>query len=123
MNTVVQANQSDDLRQWAQIHYLLHIFGAVLTLGTLTFVAVVLNYFKRDDATGTYVRSHMDYMISSWWRFVIWTAVLAIIMTIIGFVTLGIGFFLWFIVGIPLVIFVIRMVLGLMKLSDRRPIA
>jgi uncharacterized membrane protein len=121
MSSVINNDATDGVKQWATMHYLLHIIGGIFSLGLLTFVAVILNYIKRSDADGTYVRSHMDYMISRWWSMVIWTVVLAVIMTIIGFLTLGIGFFLWFIVGIPFVIFVIRMILGLLKLGERRP--
>jgi uncharacterized membrane protein len=123
MSTVMTNEAADSAKQWATMHYLLHIVGGIFSLGLLTFVAVILNYVKRGDADGTYVRSHMDYMISRWWRMIIWTAVLGIVMTIFGFITLGFGFFLWFVVGIPFIIFIIRMVLGLLKLGDRRPMS
>ncbi len=122
MNTVIDAGDVEGIKKWATMHYILHIVGIIFTVGTLSFVAVVLNYFKRDDANGTYVRSHMDYMISAWWKMIIWTVILAVIMGILTLLTLGLAVFLWFIVGIPAIIFVIRMILGLMKLSDGRPI-
>ncbi len=122
MNTIISNESADGAKQWATMHYLLHIIGGVFSMGLITVVAVVLNYVKRSDADGTYVRSHMDYMISRWWRMIIWTAILAVVMTIFGAITLGVGFFLWFVVGIPFVIFIIRMILGLLKLNDRRPI-
>jgi uncharacterized membrane protein len=124
MSTVLDNNAStDSAKQWATMHYLLHIVGGIFSLGLITVVAVILNYVKRGDADGTFVRSHMDYMISRWWRMIIWTAVLAVVMSVLTVLTLGLGAFLWFVVGIPFVIFIIRMILGLMKLSERRPIA
>lgn len=122
MGTIID-NSAESIKKWATMHYILHMVGIVFTLGTITLVAVILNYFKRDDSNGTFVRSHMDYMISSWWKLVLWTVILAVIMTIFGTLTLGLGFALWFIVGIPALIFFVRMVLGLMKLSDNRPIS
>jgi uncharacterized membrane protein len=118
MSTIIESGHVESIRNWAKMHYILHLVGIVFTLGTLTLLAVILNYVKRGDADGTYVRSHMDYMISSWWRMVIWTIVLSVAMSVFGVITLGIGFFLWFLVSIPAIIFAIRMVLGLMKLSD-----
>jgi uncharacterized membrane protein len=122
MSSVIDANDTESIKKWATMHYILHLVGIVFTVGTLTLIAVVLNYVKRDDANGTYVRSHMDYMISSWWKMILWTVILAVIMGVLTVLTLGLGVFLWFIVGIPAIIFAIRMILGLMKLSDSRPI-
>jgi uncharacterized membrane protein len=122
MSSVIDATDTESIKKWATMHYILHLVGIVFTVGTLTLIAVVLNYIKRDDANGTYVRSHMDYMISSWWKMVLWTLILGAIMTVITIFTLGLGIFLWFIVGIPAIIFAIRMILGLMKLSDSRAI-
>jgi uncharacterized membrane protein len=122
MSSVIDANDTESIKKWATMHYILHLVGIVFTVGTLTLIAVVLNYVKRDDANGTYVRSHMDYMISSWWKMILWTLILGAIMTVLTILTLGLGVFLWFIVGIPAIIFAIRMILGLMKLSDSRAI-
>lgn len=122
MSSVIDANDTESIKKWATMHYILHLVGIVFTVGTLTLIAVVLNYVKRDDANGTYVRSHMDYMISSWWKMVLWTVILGAILTVITIFTLGLGFFLWFIIGIPAIIFAIRMILGLIKLSDSRAI-
>jgi uncharacterized membrane protein len=122
MSSVIDATDTESIKKWATMHYILHLVGIVFTVGTLTLIAVVLNYVKRDDANGTYVRSHMDYMISSWWKMILWTVILGAIMTVVTIFTLGLGVFLWFIVGIPAIIFAIRMILGLMKLSDSRAI-
>jgi uncharacterized membrane protein len=102
---------------------LLHIFGMVFTFGTLTLIAIVLNYFKRSEARGTWVGTHVEYMIKYWWRWVVWTVGLGIIISILGILSLGLGFVaLWWILTIPSIIFVIRMVLGLLKLNSSQPI-
>jgi uncharacterized membrane protein len=122
MSSVIDSSDTESIKKWATMHYILHLVGIFFTLGTLTLIAVVLNYVKRDDANGTYVRSHMDYMISSWWKMVLWSLILGVVMTVLTILTLGLGAFLWFIVGIPAIIFAIRMILGLMKLSDSRAV-
>ncbi len=113
----------DSLRKVALVDYLLHIFGMVFTFGTLTLIAIVLNYFKRSEARGTWVGTHVEYMIKYWWRWVVWMVALSIIITILGILSLGLGFIvLWWILTIPTIIFVIRMVLGLLKLNNNQPV-
>ena len=113
----------DSLRKVAFVDYLLHIFGMVFTFGTLTLIAIVLNYFKRSEARGTWVGTHVEYMIKYWWRWVVWMVALSIIITILGILSLGLGFIvLWWILTIPTIIFVIRMVLGLLKLNNNQPV-
>ena len=123
MNMIIDNDRTESIRKVALFDYLLHIGGMIFTLGTLTFVALVLNYMKRSDADGTYVRSHMDYMIKYWWRWLFWMIGLGIILAIITVLSFGIGWILlgWVLV-IPSIIFVIRMVLGLLKLNDKRAI-
>jgi uncharacterized membrane protein len=123
MSSVIESNNAAEIKKWAMVHYMLHIAGVIFTLGLVTLLAVVLNYFKRDDATGTFVRSHMDYMINSWWKFAIWFVIAWVIYFVLGVLTLSLGFWLlaW-IPAIPALIFVVRMIMGLMKLSNDRPI-
>lgn len=123
MNMIVDNDRVESIRKVALFDYLLHIVGMVFTLGTLTFVALVLNYLKRSDADGTFVRSHMDYMIKYWWRWLFWMIGLSILIFVVGVLTFGIGFFLlgWILV-IPTIIFVVRMVLGLLKLNSKQTI-
>lgn len=123
MNMIIDNDRTESIRKVALFDYLLHIGGMVFTLGTLTFVALVLNYMKRSDADGTYVRSHMDYMIKYWWRWLFWMIGLLVFLGISTLLTLGIALVLlsWVLV-IPSIIFVIRMVLGLLKLNDKRAI-
>jgi uncharacterized membrane protein len=113
----------DSLRKVALIDYLLHIGGMVLTFGTLTLIAIVLNYFKRGEARGTWVGTHVEYMIKYWWRWVMWMIGLGLVIGLLGLITLGLGFFvLGWIFAVPSIIFVIRMVLGLLKLNAGQPV-
>ncbi len=113
----------ESLRKVALVDYLLHIGGMVFTFGTLTLIALVLNYMKRGEARGTWVGSHIDYMIKFWWRWLFWMIGLGLAVGVIGLLTFGLAFivFGWVLV-IPSIIFVIRMVLGLLKLNDGKSI-
>jgi uncharacterized membrane protein len=109
----------DSLRKITQFDYLLHIAGMIFSFGILTLVAIVLNYLKRGSAAGTIYESHMNYMIRYWWRWVLWMVVLGVIIFVVGILTLTIGFWLlgWTLV-IPSIIFIYRMVMGLLAAND-----
>lgn len=116
-------SRTESLRKVATIDYLLHIGGMVFTFGTLTLIAIVLNYMKRGEARGTWVGSHIEYMIKYWWRWVFWMIGLGLAIGLIGILTLGIGFFvLGWVLAVPSIIFVIRMVMGLLKLNDGKAV-
>jgi uncharacterized membrane protein len=116
------AANEDSLRKVVQFDYLLHIVGMIFSFGTLTLVAVVLNYVKRGDSAGTVYESHMNYMIRYWWRWVLWMVVLGIGYFLIGLITLTIGFYLFaWVFVVPSIIFVYRMVMGLLSANDGKP--
>jgi uncharacterized membrane protein len=116
------SSDTDSLRKVVQFDYLLHIAGMIFSFGILTLVAIVLNYLKRDSAAGTVYESHMNYMIRYWWRWVLWMLVVTVIYFLLGLITLSIGFFIfaWLFV-VPSIIFVYRMVMGLLAANDGRP--
>lgn len=111
----------------AQVVYALHtlaivigIVGAPTVVGSFvgslpSIAAVVLNYVKRGEATGTWVESHYRWQIRTFWFAVLWVAVsMLLIFTVIG-VPVGIG------VLIGLTLWVIyRIAHGWMRLYDQR---
>ncbi len=116
------AQDLQTIRKVVQFDYLLHIAGTVFSAGLLTIIAVVLNYLKRGDAEGTVYESHMNYMIRYWWRFVFWMVALFAIYFVLGLITLTIGFYLFgWVLVIPAIIFVYRMVMGLLAANDEKP--
>lgn len=64
--------------------YLLSFFTAGLTW----LVAIIINYVKRSDAQGTWLQSHFDWQINTFWYGII----MAIIATILIFAGLPTGF-------------------------------
>ena len=111
------------------IIYALHIFSALNGLLTPAFVitafltgwpsiiALVMSYIWRKDASNTYLYSHFDWLISTFWTALVWLVVAwLLIITVIGMV-----------VGIPLMLVVGLWVLyrlgkGFFALNDRKPI-
>ncbi len=92
------------------------VVTAFLT-GWPSIIAVILGYVKRNEATGTYVRSHFDWLIRTFWFALLWL-VLA-------------GLLLVTVVGIPLAIVLLcltglwvlyRLVRGGLCLLDEKPV-
>ncbi len=116
----------------AHVVYALHAlglalgaFGAASVLGSFLFgwpsiIAVIVNYVKRGEARGTWLESHFDWQIRTFWWALLWallvaavSAVLAIV--IIGFATWAVGMFA---LGVWAIYRVAR---GWLRLKDRQP--
>jgi len=74
------------------------VVGSFL-FGWPSIIAVILNYVSRSDARGTWLESHFEWQISTFWRAVLWSAVIAVIsaplaLVLVGFGTWFIGFFI-----------------------------
>jgi uncharacterized membrane protein len=93
------------------------IVGAFLT-GWPSIIAVVLNYVKRSEASGTWLASHFRWQIRTFWFGLLWVALCGIFIVM----TFGIGIFIaWvplFIVGVW---FVYRIARGWLRLLDCQP--
>ena len=112
--------REEALRKVALLDYLLHIAGLLFSMGLLSVVALIINYAKRDDANGTIYRSHMDWMISTFWWTLFWVVVAFVPTLVLSMVSFGLLSFLFL---VPCFWFLYRMVKGLLRLLDARAIA
>ncbi|MGD9833862.1 MAG: DUF4870 family protein [Piscinibacter sp.] len=130
MNTQLDAPPS--LVNIAHIVYALHAlglalgaFGAASVLGSFLFgwpsiIAVILNYVKRSEARGTWLESHFDWQIRTFWWALLWALIVAAVsavlaVVIIGFATWAVGMFA---LGVWAIYRVAR---GWLRLKDRQP--
>lgn len=101
---------NEEQRNLTMIIYIL--YGAAIFVGLTSIVAIVMNYIKRDDVRGTWLESHFDWQIKTFW----WTLVWGVIGTILAFVVIGFvilfALFVWYIY---------RIAKGLIYLNDRKP--
>jgi uncharacterized membrane protein len=127
MNTV---SKSSSLVNWTHAIYALHalslltgILGAATVVGAFligwpSIVAVILNYVKRGDVSGTWLESHFRWQIRTFWYGLLWVGLCAVF--VIG--TLGLGIV---IVWLPLIVlglwFVYRILRGWIALGNGRP--
>jgi uncharacterized membrane protein len=127
MNTTAT---SGPLYSWTQIIYALHafsilmgIFGAATVIGAFltgwpSIIAVILNYVKRGETRGTWLESHFQWQIRTFWYGLLWVALCVLFVVM----TLGIGIV---VAWLPLVLvtfwFIYRIARGWIRLRDGRP--
>jgi uncharacterized membrane protein len=105
VQAIVQANK--DLTQ-----VIYGLYAASLVVGVTMFVAIVLNYVKRDDVVGTYLDSHFRWQIRTFWFCMLYGA--------IGWMTVWffIGFLVW---AFAFFWFIYRIVKGWLRLTEGKP--
>ena len=80
IDTEMQAGK--DLAWWL---YIGHALSFLFTLGMISFIPLIINYIKRPDTFGTFVHSHHTWQIRSFWWYLVWMLVGAVLwMTLLG---------------------------------------
>jgi uncharacterized membrane protein len=83
-------------------------------------IGVIVAYVKRGDARGTWLESHMTWLIRTFWWSTLWALIGWAVLILLAVVVIGfaLGPLIWAIVAIWVLYRVIR---GLMNLNARRP--
>lgn len=129
-------NQQRSLITYNHITYLLYVVS-YFTAGLLWIVPIVMNYAKRHDANNSWLATHFDWQIKTFWYSIVWFLVATIII-IVAVGGLGIsvmadsgnaamGSFLLVGLGLLILIFTViwhiyRIVRGWIALTDNRPV-
>ena len=121
------------LISYTKIIYALHslsvligLTSAVTIVGSFIFglpsiIAVIMNYARQSDARGTFLESHFRWQIRTFWFALLWVLVilaisLPLMLVVVGFFTLWIGYVL---LGLWVIYRIVR---GWLALGDRRPV-
>lgn len=100
-------------------------FGAATVLGSFLFgwpsiIAVILNYVKRSEARGTWLETHFDWQIRTFWWALLWALIVAAVSAVLAVVI--IGFATWAVGMFALGVWAIyRIARGWLRLKDRQP--
>jgi uncharacterized membrane protein len=95
-------------------------FAAPL-LGIVGIAGVIVAYVKRDEAQGTWVASHLRWLIRTFWFSFLWGVVGGAVLVVLGIVLIGIpiAILIWAVASIWVLYRVIR---GYLLFKDNRPI-
>ena len=119
-NEIVNVEPDESLRTWGWVSYILHLIvavGAVLPGAqasvVLLLIALVIDLVKRDDARGTWQKSHFSWRIRS----VLWAGVLYVLTSWLWLLFLVPGWIAW---GLISLWFLYRIVKGMARMNAGR---
>jgi uncharacterized membrane protein len=133
---VLTDSKQRSLVGYNHITYLLYVLS-YFTAGLLWIVPIVMNYVKRHDADRTWLATHFDWQIKTFWYsivgFVIGSTILLSALGVFGagifaesnnmafgsFFLAGLGLF---IIGISFIWHLYRIIRGWIALTDNRPV-
>jgi uncharacterized membrane protein len=97
--------------------YLFHAASLVFSMGLFSFIPLIISYLKRPDTAGTFVYSHHTWQITSFWWYLVWLGVGAVLfITVIG-IPLA-----WAVVTLAWLWKAYRLIKGFFALGDNRPV-
>ena len=125
------ADQS--LISYSHVIYGLHAFAVVMgVISTATtvvggfifslpsIIAVIMSYARRSDARGTYLESHFNWQIRTFWFALLWAVALGTVSLVLSIILIGI--FIWYMGALALGAWIIyRVARGWVALRDGRP--
>ena len=99
----------------SRIHFVAPLMGLVGIAG------LIVAYVKRDDAQGTWVASHLTWLIRTFWFSFLWGVVGAIVLVVLGIILIGIpiAILIWAVASIWVIYRVIR---GYLLFKESKPI-
>jgi uncharacterized membrane protein len=93
----------------------------VFLFGWPSLLAVILNYVKRSEARGTWLESHFDWQIRTFWFALLWSAIVAAVSAVLLIVL--VGFATWIVGLFALGVWAIyRIARGWLRLKDGKPV-
>lgn len=96
--------------------YIFHALSFLFSLGAFSWIPLILNYVKRDDAAGTFVRSHHTWQIRSFWWYLIWMIIGGVLfLTVIG---IPLAYLVW---GLAWLWKAYRLIKGIVFLNENKP--
>lgn len=113
---LVYDNSLQSAKNLASGLYLTHAACLLFTLGALSIIPLLINYVKREDSAGTFVYSHHNWQIRSFWWYVVWMgAGWLLAVTLIG---IPLAFVIW---GVAWLWKAYRLIRGFLDLNNNKP--
>ncbi len=95
--------------------------AAAPLMGLIGIAGLIVAYVKRDDAQGTWVASHLTWLIRTFWFSFLWGVVGALVLLVLGIILIGIpiALLIWAVASIWVIYRVIR---GYLLFKESKPI-
>jgi len=104
------ARTTEPVKNIAMLVYALQAVSVIL--GLTLFVAIIINYLKKDDVKGTFVESHFRWQIRTFWFGALWMLVgLVMLIFYVG----------WLILLANGIWFIYRIIKGWLALNENKP--
>lgn len=114
-NKTLHEHLQDPNKNIAMIVYGLQLIG-VLTAGMAFIVAIVINYIKREDVQNSWLESHFDWQIRTFWTALVWGVI-----GMIAAITVVLLPITWIILFVITVWVIYRAIKGLFNLLENKP--
>ena len=90
-------------------------------MGLIGIAGLIVAYVKRDDAQGTWVASHLTWLIRTFWFSFLWGVIGAVVLLVLGIILIGIpiALLIWAAASIWVIYRVIR---GYLLFKESKPI-
>lgn len=111
MTTEVNSEPQEQLKKMALVGYILYALSIIIPFASIA--AVILAYLKRSESRGTWVESHFNWLIKTFWVGLIGTIIGIILM----FIVIG-----WFVLLAVTIWVIYRIIRGWLALSENRPV-
>src|SRR5262245_48159109 len=89
--------------------------------GILGIVGLIVAYVNREEAQGTWVASHLRWLIRTFWYSLLWAVIGWVVLLILGWILIGIpiAILIW---GIAAIWVIYRVIRGYLLFSKSQPI-
>ena len=115
MQMPVQTAPDDVVARNKNVVLVIYVLYALAVLTGISAIAgVIVAYIKRDDVQGTWLASHIDWQLKTFW----WGLMLSIISFVLMMVV--VGFLMWIVVACWLIY---RVAKGWLRLNDNREVS
>jgi uncharacterized membrane protein len=108
-----QLQSTKNLAWWL---YVFHGISFVFSLGAFSWIPLILNYVKRDEAAGSFVYSHHGWQIRSFWWYLVWMVIGGVLFFTIFLIPLA-----WLVWTGAWVWKAYRLIKGFVDLNDNKP--
>lgn len=106
----------------AVMAFIAHGFPLIAPVfGLAGIIGIILAYVKRDDAQGTWVASHLRWLIRTFWWSLLWAVLGGLILVTLGLILIGIPIALLVWIVDTLWVFY-RLIRGIVLFKESRPV-